>query len=163
MQVFRRGWKSAITHAVSFNLLYSPGRKTNSLFSRDEVSLIVGDITTVIMSDPCNIELRNYRYVQTTEWKGEPRIDVREWGTRGENRIPTRKGISLKLQRWRLLVEAFDSLDKALEEKTNYSSHIGGNVFVSVRTDSVCVDIRQYWIPPNQTDLVPVLLCYQSN
>ena len=28
-------------------------------------------------------------------------------------------------------------------------------MFVSVRTDSVCVDIRQYWIPPNQTDLVP--------
>ena len=99
------------------------------------------------MSDPCNIELGNYRYVQTTEWNGEPRIDVREWETHGDKRIPTRKGISLKLQRWKLLVEAFDCLDKALEEKPKYSSHIGGNVFVSVRTDSVCVDIRQYWIP----------------
>jgi len=107
------------------------------------------------MSDPCNIELGNGRYVQTTEWNGEPRIDVREWETHGDKRIPTKKGISLTLQRWKLLVEAFDGLDKALEERTNYSSHIGGNVFVGVRADSVCVDIRQYWIPPNQTDLVP--------
>ena len=34
------------------------------------------------MSVPCNIELGHYRFVQTTEWNGEPRIDVREWETR---------------------------------------------------------------------------------
>lgn len=107
------------------------------------------------MTDQCNIEIGNYRYVQTTEWKGEARIDIREWELREGRKFPTKKGISLPLMRWKLLVESFDELDKALQDKTKYSSHIGGNVFVSARSDSVCIDIRQFWIPPNKTDLVP--------
>lgn len=113
------------------------------------------DIITNKMSEPCNIELGNCRYIQTTVWNDEPRIDIREWQTEDAKRIPTRKGISLKLQRWKLLVEAFDSLDKALKEKSTYSSHIGGNVYASVKADNVCVDIGQHWLPPNQTEVVP--------
>lgn len=37
-------------------------------------------------SDPCNIELGNGRYVRTTEWNGELRIDVRECETRGDKK-----------------------------------------------------------------------------
>jgi hypothetical protein len=46
-------------------------------------------------------------------------------------------------------------LDKALQEKAGYASHIGGNVYASVKPNNVCMDIRQHWLPPNQTEVVP--------
>lgn len=107
------------------------------------------------MSEPCNIELGNHRYVKVTEWKDEVRIDIREWETENGMRVPTRKGISLPLQRWKLLVDNFESLDRALQEKSTYASHIGGNVYASVRPNNVCLDIRKHWLPPNQTEIVP--------
>jgi hypothetical protein len=98
------------------------------------------------MTEQCNIELGNHRYVKITEWKDEVRIDIREWEMENGARIPTRKGISLPLQRWKLLVDNFDSLDKALQEKAGYAS---------VKPNNVCMDIRQHWLPPNQTEVVP--------
>ena len=109
------------------------------------------DIITYKMTEQCNIELGNHRYVKITEWKDEVRIDIREWEMEIGARIPTRKRISLPLQRWKLLVDNFDSLHKALQEKAGYASHIGGNVYASVKPNNVCMDIRQHWLPPNQT------------
>ena len=89
------------------------------------------------MSQECNIEIGNCRFVQTTNWNDEVRIDIREWEMQNDARIPTRKGTSLPLQRWKLLVESFDPLDKALQEKGGYSSHIGENVYVNVKPNNV--------------------------
>lgn len=103
----------------------------------------------------CNIELGNNRFVQATEWKDQIRIDVREWELKDEKLIPTKKGISLPLHRWKLLADNMDFVDQALNEKRDYASHIGGNVYATVKASGICVDIRQHWLPPNQTEVRP--------
>jgi hypothetical protein len=58
----------------------------------------------------CNIELGNNRFVQATEWKDEIRIDIREWEIKDGKQIPTKKGISLPLHRWEMLVDSLEFL-----------------------------------------------------
>ena len=107
------------------------------------------------MAIRCNIELGNGRYVKASEWNDEIRIDIREWEVKDGKRIPTKKGISLPLHRWKMLVDSFEFLDQVLNEMREYKSHMGRNVYASVGHNSICVDIRQHWLPPIQTDVVP--------
>ena len=89
----------------------------------------------------CNIELGNDRFAKATEWRDEIRIDVREWGIQHDKRIPTKKGISLPLHRWKMLVDMFEFLDQALDEKRDYGTHLGRNVYATVKASGICVDI----------------------
>ena len=41
-------------------------------------------------------------------------------------------------------------IDEALEKRTERSLHLGGNVYCKVAENSFCVNIRQYWCPPDQ-------------
>ena len=97
----------------------------------------------------CRVSLGNDRYVEVNEWKGELRVDIREW----KEDKPTKKGISLILMRWKNWVHQLEYADAALQEKTSYGHHIGGNVCCNVAENGVCVDIRQYW--KAQVELVP--------
>ena len=103
----------------------------------------------------CNIELGNNRYVRATEWKDQIRIDIREWEIKDGKLIPTKKGISLPLHRWKLLVDSFEFLDQALKEKRDYKSHLGRNVYATTQANSQYINIRQYWLSPNNTDVTP--------
>ena len=91
----------------------------------------------------CKVSLENERYVQVNEWKGEMRVDIREW----QDDQPTKKGISLPLMRWKNLVYQIEYVYKALQNKQSYGYHVGGNVFCGIDENIVCVDIRQYWKP----------------
>ena len=68
---------------------------------------------------------------------------------------PHEKGDQSPLHRWKLLANNMDFVDQALDEKREYATHLGGNVYATIGTNSVCVDIRQHWLPPNQTEVVP--------
>ena len=103
----------------------------------------------------CNIELGNNRFVRVTEWKGDLRVDIREWEQKNEKLVPTKKGISLSLQRWKLLVDCLEYIDQALTDKTDYKSHLGRNMYATSRPNSLCVDLRQHFLPQNQTEVVP--------
>lgn len=92
-------------------------------------------------------ELGNERLVKVVTYKGEHRIDLREW----KEGKPTKKGISITPMRWKNFVNYLDYVDHALSENETYSSHLGGNVYCSVEEGSV--DIRQYWKP--EEELVP--------
>jgi hypothetical protein len=73
---------------------------------------------TIEMEKPrCNFELGNNRFVQDTELQEQMRIDVQEWNSHNGRKIPTKKGISLPLHRWKMLVNSFEFLDQALDEK----------------------------------------------
>ena len=87
------------------------------------------------------------RYVYVVDWKGEPRIDLRQW----QDGKATKKGISLTLMRWKNWVDSIEDVDKALSAEESYSSHLGGNVYCTV--ENGFVDLRQYWRP--QEELVP--------
>ena len=97
----------------------------------------------------CKLGLGNNRFVEVKEWKGELRVDLREWN----DDKPTKKGISLTLMRWKNLVDALEFVDQGLQTKRAYTAHLGGNVNLTMGEGSVCVDIRQFWKP--EEDSVP--------
>ena len=70
------------------------------------------DTRTVNMSR-CRMSLGNDRYVEVKEWKGELRVDLREW----KDDKPTKKGISLTLMRWKNWVDSLEYTDQARAEK----------------------------------------------
>jgi len=65
------------------------------------------------------------------------------------------KGDQSPLHRWKMLVDSLEFLDQALDEKREYATHLGGNVYSTVKASGICVDLRQHWLPPNQTEVVP--------
>lgn len=93
-----------------------------------------------------NIALGNRRYVKVGEWKGEKRVDLREW----ENNKPTMKGISLTLNPWKNFVDILDYVDEALQNGTVYQNYLGGNVYCTVKEGNPCMDIRQFWKPAEE-------------
>jgi hypothetical protein len=91
----------------------------------------------------CKLELGNGRYVEVKEWKDELRVDLREW----KEGIPTKKGMSMTLMRWKNWIDYIEYLNEAWMDKKAYSSHLGGNVYCTIAEGSKCVDLRQYWKP----------------
>jgi hypothetical protein len=55
--------------------------------------------------------------------------------------------------RWKNLVDQLEYVDRALQNKQSYRTHVGGNVYCNITDNSVCVDIRQYWKP--EQEIVP--------
>ena len=102
----------------------------------------------------CNIELGNNRFVQATEWKDEIHIDIREWEIKDENRY-SRKRESVSPYTDGRCSSTVEFLDQTLDEKREYATHLGRNVYAIVNASGICVDLRQHWLPPNQTYVVP--------
>ena len=127
----------------------APGpRHTVKITEKSSSSHIYSDSQTVNMSR-CRFSLGNDRFIEVTEWKGELRVDLREW----KDDKPTKKGISLTLMRWKNWVDYLEYADQARTEKQNYKSHLGGNVYCTITEGITCMDIRQYWKP--QEEVIP--------
>ena len=100
--------------------------------------------------------LGNDRYVQVLEWRGEVKVDFREWESKNDSLIPTKKGIRLGLMQYKNLLSGMENVvGPALSENEDGKFHVGANVFLSVKKDNPCVDLRQYWKPPNTDDKGP--------
>lgn len=107
-------------------------------------------------STQCSLELGNERYIQACTLKnGERRVDIREWKSTENCQFPTKKGISLPLQLFKTLTLSTDLIDTALAKKEELNYHVGANIFISVKSDGPCVNIRIYWKPENEENLVP--------
>ncbi|VDI68726.1 Hypothetical predicted protein [Mytilus galloprovincialis] len=82
-------------------------------------------------------------------------IDIRVW----ENATkPTREGINLPLLRWQSICDNLQNINDAiqhLKQGVNLRLHIGKDVFVCVNSDYLCINIRQFLYPPNETILKP--------
>ena len=68
-------------------------------------------------------------------------------GDQGRKAYTHKKGISLPLHRWKMLVDSFEVLDQALNEKREYATHLGGNVYANMKANGICMDLRQHWLP----------------
>jgi hypothetical protein len=108
------------------------------------------------MSNPrLSIALENGRFVKVTMWQNEPRLDLREWDIGQQSIKATKKGISLKLHQVKSLSDAMNLIQESLEKNEELKWHLEYNVYVSVRENNSCIDIRQYWKPPQQDESVP--------
>ncbi|KAK3107041.1 hypothetical protein FSP39_005753 [Pinctada imbricata] len=66
------------------------------------------------MSTPrLSVHLTNNRFVKVVEWKGDPRLDLREWHQEGKILKATKKGISLNLTQIKALI---DILEEGIED-----------------------------------------------
>lgn len=99
--------------------------------------------------------LQNGRYVKVSEWQKEPRLDLRQYELCDGQEIPTKKGISLKIIQLKTLMTAMDSIQETILKNEAQSWHLGYNVYVHVKENNPCVDIRQYWKPNEESDIVP--------
>ena len=77
-----------------------------------------------------------------------------------DEKIPTKDGITLSLQRYNELYMSLPHVDIAVNEMernqgTFYRRHLGGNWHVTVQTGFNCVDIRQFWWPKDAAEMCP--------
>jgi hypothetical protein len=104
----------------------------------------------------CKLELGNDRFVEVYSTKdNEHRIDLREW-VRGQNTFyPTKKGVSFNLEIFKTLALSWDLIDTTLEKGDELNYHLGSNIMCTIQKDNPCVNIRKFWQPPNEQNLVP--------
>lgn len=48
-----------------------------------------------------------------------------------------------------------DSVQDAIRQNKEQSCHLGYNVYIHAKENNPCVDIRQYWKPDKESDIVP--------
>ena len=75
-----------------------------------------------------------------------------------DEKIPTKDGISLTLQRCNELYMSLPNVDIAVSEMerndgTFYRRHLGRNWYLTVQTGFKCVDIRQFWLPEGASEI----------
>lgn len=114
-------------------------------------------------NDRLCIALENARYAKVTVWRNEPRLDLRQWEIGEKATIPTKRGISLKLHQVKTLNNMLDSVEEALKKNEEMKWHLGMKIFVSIQKNNPCVNIRQYWKPPQLDESVPTKrgLCFR--
>lgn len=105
---------------------------------------------------------RNW-YLVISEVQGVTKVHIRVYKQRHEDGklYPTRKGIALDLEKWRKLSElCSEEIDAAIESyeaemPLSFKKHLGENFFVTVETGFSLINIRKWWLPPNEKDIVP--------
>lgn len=56
------------------------------------------------------------RFVEVTKFRGQRYVNIRDFYKDGEKWLPTRKGIALKVDEWRVLMEARERVEEKLRE-----------------------------------------------
>ena len=80
--------------------------------------------------------LGNDRYVQVLEWRGEVKGDFREWESKNDSIIPSKKGIRLGMMQYKNLLTSLENVvGPALSENKDDKFHVGANVFLSVKKE----------------------------
>ena len=87
-------------------------------------------------------------WMELCTFRGEERVDIRQ---RDANDHRTKIGIALTLPRFKTLMMYINELEAALAsavkgEEIVYEKHIGGNLYVYVKSQFECVQIRQKYI-----------------
>lgn len=67
----------------------------------------------------------------------------------GDNDQPSRKGQRLTLNRWKNLLTNIEDIQKEIDGITNeddvdYRLHLGGNIFVTIKTPYRCVNLPKF-------------------
>ena len=107
-----------------------------------------------------DVSLGGNAKVRQTEWRGQTRVDVREFESRGalQELRPTKKGVSLTLEEYLVLRDAMSDLNQALRDSVtdktvDVKRHLGSNAYASVVYPYRGVSLRQFYAPKGKTDL----------
>ncbi|XP_039787222.1 RNA polymerase II transcriptional coactivator SUB1-like [Panicum virgatum] len=61
-------------------------------------------------------EISKNKKVSVRSWKGKVYVDMREFYVKDGKTLPTRKGISLQLDQWKILRDNIKAIDEAIKE-----------------------------------------------
>jgi len=108
----------------------------------------------------CIYEISHNRYVKVSLWRGQLYFHLRDFIKGAKKRYPSGTGVALSIQQWLFLTNLKNEINQActssLEgEKINKCWHLGGNKKVSVHSGYKKVDIRQFFLPPDDPELSP--------
>jgi hypothetical protein len=108
--------------------------------------------------------LNDARYlIYGVDGEARPVIRVQDCAFRklpGDEKFVPRS-VKLTPQQWIDLLHVSEDVKEGLEEDTNSRVHIGGNTFITVKPHMGIVDIREFFLPPDDTraaDTEPNLL-----
>ena len=125
--------------------------------TREHTSNQNGEISRTYGLLSLNVELGpDGKRIKSTMWQNEQRINIRKWAPH-----PTKEGVSLPLKRYLLSQDNICVVSQALLETKNgkkdvfLKRHLGGNVYIHVKSPFVGVDLRQWFIPNNEETLKP--------
>ncbi|KAJ7553055.1 hypothetical protein O6H91_06G112800 [Diphasiastrum complanatum] len=59
-------------------------------------------------------EISKNRKVSVRKWKGQVFVDIREFYNKGDQALPSKKGISLTLDQWKVLRDHAEDVDEAI-------------------------------------------------
>ncbi|EMS49072.1 RNA polymerase II transcriptional coactivator KIWI [Triticum urartu] len=63
-------------------------------------------------------EISKNKRVAVRSWNGKVMVDMREFYEKDGKSLPTRKGISLSMDQWKILRDNIEAIDEAIKENT---------------------------------------------
>ena len=109
--------------------------------------------------DLCKLTIGLNRYLVGSKFRDDTYIHIREYIQTDDGKdIPSKKGIALTPGRWKLLTMYTEQIDEAMQSflddrPTALSLHLGGNVYLTLKTGYPCVDIRQFYMAEGETEI----------
>lgn len=101
----------------------------------------------------CMLHLQGDCYVVAKNYKDEVYINIRNYHTTNDKKIPTKQGVSLTLSRWLVLIQQKEYINNVFQlvltgEKVDEELiHLGGGVYVTLNSKYPTVDLRHFWKP----------------
>ena len=104
--------------------------------------------------------LDNGRFVTVTLFSAKTYVHIRQFRTEGTSVYPTKFGISFLPDRFSRLASIADDVDDQIKrlsssEEFTYRRHLGGGVFVEVKSGKYCINIRRFFMPDGTTTPIP--------
>ena len=128
----------------------------------------VATSTPVVPSDPATtpatteikLPLGNNRFLCYNVCRGVDKIHVRQYEEKNGLVLPTKLGVCMSATRFaafRFLIAEMDERVNDLVEKraVDATIHVGGDLFVTVKTGFSCVNLRKYFFPAGMQQSVP--------
>lgn len=104
----------------------------------------------------CRFDLGSDLYVVAKKFNGKTQIHIREYAHGNNGLYPTRKGIALGLDQWKQIDELYYSeIIECIDKKEDYKQHLEANVYVTIQKGFQCVNIRKWFLPPDEATIVP--------
>jgi len=100
-------------------------------------------------------ELGRSIFLTASQFEGKVYVHIRKYSVQEEQKYPTKAGAGLSLIRWKTFENIFPNIRNSLDlNEDEYKAHIGGNWYVTVSPEFSNVDIRQFWLPPGENEVV---------
>ena len=91
--------------------------------------------------------------IQPCYYKGEPRVDIRQWEEGGGIHRRSKKGVRLTPLQWNTLLSTKDEVGcrlAAIEGRVHdvdCKFHIGGGHHIALKSPFLTIDLRSWWCP----------------